>query len=537
MTTVQHGRRKGTPKQDTNVSKNADKFLILSSKEWQAIQDRKNKVLPQEVQQQLDLRKDKLQKHERCVEEVSKWGNTIVGKRNQRLNARKIREDQEEVDRKKLDLQEAEIKARKRKAAIEHAKKLQYYQTDRVKAFHSALLLSEVMKEREAQIQLKTEIENAMKNADDNLLKWEEQQRVEADRLEKAKDDARLNEAFMVRQTQHEQAKERQQQRISERVQDLEEGKMIARDVELYLQERDEKKKKAEEKQKLINEECDRHLQLGYQHKEQLKKEEKQREQEIKLYAKAKRKMAELRCQREKELFQEFQDHQNAMVDHLAKLIKQQVDDEDSRILQAVQERDAKQKADEEEKEKKRCDTLQEISLYRREVMRKNEQRKEKMKEDAALDLQKRMEDDKIFFEEQKKLESLRLNEKREVQDMLVSQIDERKRKNNLERQNDIESEGLSGTINREEEDEFQRYADAVIARAKETGRPVIPLIKAKNTGAGGGCGPVLEGRGNIRPSYQSQDKLGYQLPKMANGSAKNPIDSKNTDKRLGFVW
>ena len=39
-------------------------------------------------------------------------------------------------ERKKVDIEEAKYQAQKRKEAIERAKTLQYYQTDRVKTFH-----------------------------------------------------------------------------------------------------------------------------------------------------------------------------------------------------------------------------------------------------------------------------------------------------------------------------------------------------------------------------------------------------------------
>ena len=58
------------------------------------------------------------------------------GQRQKKLEGRKIREAQEEEERKRIDLEEAKYQAEKRKEAIEQARTLQYYQTDRVKGFH-----------------------------------------------------------------------------------------------------------------------------------------------------------------------------------------------------------------------------------------------------------------------------------------------------------------------------------------------------------------------------------------------------------------
>jgi hypothetical protein len=48
--------------------------------------------------------------------------------------------------RKKEDIQEAIYQAEQRRKAIEHAKTLTFAQTDRVKDFHGALILTEVLK-------------------------------------------------------------------------------------------------------------------------------------------------------------------------------------------------------------------------------------------------------------------------------------------------------------------------------------------------------------------------------------------------------
>jgi hypothetical protein len=49
---------------------------------------------------------------------------------------KKIREQQDEERRKALDIEEEKIAAERRREQIERAKKLKYYETDRVKTFH-----------------------------------------------------------------------------------------------------------------------------------------------------------------------------------------------------------------------------------------------------------------------------------------------------------------------------------------------------------------------------------------------------------------
>lgn len=54
-----------------------------------------------------------------------------------------------------IDRQEAELRAEQRRIQIERANKMLFDETDRVKGFHSKMLLSDVMKENE-QLQVRT---------------------------------------------------------------------------------------------------------------------------------------------------------------------------------------------------------------------------------------------------------------------------------------------------------------------------------------------------------------------------------------------
>ena len=89
--------------------------------------------------------------------QVNSWNNTLSGQRKAKLEAKKVREEKEEQCRQEEDIQEAIYKAAERKKSIQHAKTLTFAQTDRVKGFHGALILTEVLKEREAQLDLKKE--------------------------------------------------------------------------------------------------------------------------------------------------------------------------------------------------------------------------------------------------------------------------------------------------------------------------------------------------------------------------------------------
>lgn len=95
-------------------------------------------------------------------------------------------------ERVKVDIEEAKFQAEKRKEAIERAKTLLYYQTDRIKKFHvshtiplvsilshiilkGALKLSEVLAEREQQVLRKKEKKGLQKKIDARFLAMEQE--------------------------------------------------------------------------------------------------------------------------------------------------------------------------------------------------------------------------------------------------------------------------------------------------------------------------------------------------------------------------
>uniref|UniRef100_A0A8C3MNJ7 Uncharacterized protein n=1 Tax=Geospiza parvula TaxID=87175 RepID=A0A8C3MNJ7_GEOPR len=90
----------------------------------------------------------------------------------EKLQAKKLREEKEEEERKLLDLEEAKFQAAKRKEVIDHAKTYLRYQDDRMRQFHSALLLTKVLNERDAQVEfLKSRLVDSKKKD------YEEEQR------------------------------------------------------------------------------------------------------------------------------------------------------------------------------------------------------------------------------------------------------------------------------------------------------------------------------------------------------------------------
>jgi hypothetical protein len=87
--------------------------------------------------------------------------------------------------------------------------------------------------------------------------------------------------------------------------------------------------------------------------------------EDIRVYANAKKKMAIMKHERENEIKQKKEEHRERMMAYLGSLLKQQVEDEDFRIAKAVQKQEAKRAQEEHDKELKFKKDLEEIHKHR----------------------------------------------------------------------------------------------------------------------------------------------------------------------------
>jgi len=107
------------------------------------------------------LNEDQARRHQEKVDlkdksdsRVKNWPNTIQALRKKKDDARFERFEKEEEERRKVDIEEAKYQAGVKQEILGKANKQIYETNDRVKAFQSALLLSDALQEREAQVEI-----------------------------------------------------------------------------------------------------------------------------------------------------------------------------------------------------------------------------------------------------------------------------------------------------------------------------------------------------------------------------------------------
>ncbi|NXI33535.1 CC173 protein, partial [Sterrhoptilus dennistouni] len=267
--------------------------IIFPRAEWERIQGSIREAT------HIDEKKEQEEVHLDSKAAEKEARNAALNLIKEKLQAKKLREEKEEEERKLLDLEEAKFQAGKRKEVIDRTKTYLRYQEDRMRHFHSALLLTRVLKERDAQVELlksrlvdkkKKEYEEQQRQLKEFILSEQEkahqhymnQQALRKDQLEQIKE--REHQADLVKQEEKREAEEKQrlaqlyQLELQREKEKKHEGKMECRKLyHDYLN--DQKIIKAIEEQNQMEE--DDRIRAHLKAKEIIAKMRKKKEAEI----------------------------------------------------------------------------------------------------------------------------------------------------------------------------------------------------------------------------------------------------------------
>uniref|UniRef100_A0A8C9AFU9 Cilia and flagella associated protein 210 n=1 Tax=Prolemur simus TaxID=1328070 RepID=A0A8C9AFU9_PROSS len=503
---------------------------IIPHDEWKRIQDSLDSLTREAACLRAE-RKAKKEMHFRSQEVVKHWTNTYAGMKEQKLEAKKKRDEEIEAERQVLDVEEEIYKQGERKKAIENAKQYQFYQTERVKNFHSGLLLSRVMKERDAQIEFQ-------KSKIKSDKKWEEQLKLNIEKAfkeEQEKAEKRHRERVALAKDHLKQIKEHEEEEERRKKQEEKDAEEIKRQNSLY---EIEMRKKLEKKKEEIHE--SRRLFFEHMHDKNIIKAVEQQQQEeenekIKKFIKAKKRLIQMGKEKEAETHRLMEERRERINNFLSELMKEKLDNEDLIIARDIAEAEADWEKREGEKYEKNKAELKAIAEYRA-VVRKNKEEEERQRKiEAKEQLLAVMKADQIFWEHEKEKKRKADKERREVQDSHIQQMAKNKVNAKEAKQAELAYCRLTEALAVEKEKEFQDYAREVIELESETNKYIYPLVKAVQKGPGGGRGPVFVDRGGLRPSYQANDITGVQLPFYNSQGSKYSF--QKSKGRLGFTW
>ncbi|RUS71231.1 hypothetical protein EGW08_021012 [Elysia chlorotica] len=552
MATVMHGRRKGQQRDGKSLGPNVSggmmlpdgtdlrQVTVLSKQDWERIECELNR---KNIQDEMvrKIREDREEQKRKSKEIIKNWGNTIAGQRQRKLEARRIREEKEEEERKVIDLEEAKFQAQQRKEAIEKAKTQQYYQTDRVKAFHSALTLTEVLKEREAQVELKRLKEMAMIDQDKEYMKINQEMLDRSIQADQAKARLRIEAAKKTADFQTSQINEHLQTQDKIKVEDCKEGDELKKLAVQFQIEKERLESIRKDERKSLMKENMQQIHDVEKMKILQQRQDEEEDEECRVFAAAKRKMMKLRAQKEQDIHREKQAQLERIREKLAAQMKQKISDEEGRIKKATEETEQKRLQEERSKEEKLLKDIREQAQHRNKQLKEREEKLKKEKREELEMLEMRREADQIFRQNEFEKGIRRRHEADHLKNFHIDQYNERVNKEEEAKRAELALDKANVELIEKEEAQFQEYAKKVIDHCKEGGRNVYPLQKAAKEGAGGGLGPTFPGKGGIRPSYMVCDKSGVQMPhyqRDTTDETKLQVNGKNPSKnRLGFVW
>ncbi|XP_070587809.1 cilia- and flagella- associated protein 210 [Erythrolamprus reginae] len=536
---VRFGRRKGqtrqaTPNDEDDVVQglflpagvDLHQITILPKAEWQRIQDSLT-VRARETARILAERKARKDLHLKSQALVKNWPHTIAGISQQKLKNKEVRQQREEEERRLIDLEEAKYQARKRKEKIEQVKLQQYYENDRVKNFNRALLYSEVLKERDAQIEFRKKHKDLYKRKIEAI----EQERLKAEQLQEEKDKIEHMKRLQIANDHLAQIKEHECLANIKMLEEKKEKEELQELTKLYYLEME--KKEQEEREEKVKR---RQAHLAYvADLETLKAIERRKEQEederIRIHLKAKQAMDKLKKAKEDELDRLMEEKRERIFNRLLARMKKKMGDEDERIAREIAEREEEEAKEEQAKEEKIQADLKSIAEHRINVIKMKEQKEKEEKLEDQKTLAGLMEADRIYQELEKDKIHRNHCANLKLQEVHVAQIAENIARAENEKQQDAEYVRQRELIALCREQEFQKYGNKIIDEQSKTTQNLYPLLKRLH-------------EGHCRPAYsedQHSEEPATQLPYIGETAQEmkllNEQNYDDTKARLGFTW
>ncbi|KFQ31494.1 Coiled-coil domain-containing protein 173, partial [Mesitornis unicolor] len=447
--------------------------IILPKAEWERIQDSLNSET-REAARILAEKKEREEMHLRSKAAVKDWPNSLLSLK-QKLKAKKLREEKEEEERKLLDLEEEQFQAAKRKEAIDNAKTYLYHQNNRVKALHSALLLAEVLKERDAQVEFKKLKSDANKKKDEEMERY----RKEAILREQEKARQRRENERALRRYQLEQIKEHKHQADLAKLEEKSEGEEIQRlnrlyQLEMEKQTEKEKEEKAERQRRFNEYVTDQKIIKAVEEQKQMEEDDR-----IKAYFKAKETIAQLIKKKEAEMRRAAAERQDKIITQLAGQMTEVLKREDDCLARDIAKKEAEHEKKCKEKEAKKKAAIESIAEYRAAVMKMRAEKEREEKEEGKKELHALREKNRIHLEMEKARKQRQREASMEVQKFQIQQMAEKQAKRQQEKQADLDYDAQKEFIALCKEREFQNYAKQVIESESKTTHHLYPLLKA----------------------------------------------------------
>ncbi|CAF1212960.1 unnamed protein product [Adineta steineri] len=477
------------------------------------------------IKQEMERKNELLQ---RSMQLTKNWPNTIAGDRERKLQMKKLRDKEAEERKKVLDLEEEKLAAERRREYIDKAKQERYYETDRVKTFHSSLLLTEVLKERELQIEMKKRIEEMRLASDNDELRRDQETLHEFDKAEKEKKEKKAKERADLAQFQLTQINRRKSRYVQEKQLDQQEGDEYKRLAEKSLADHMELERLKALKKQEVKQMYDKSIEQKQRIKQIEEQMDEEEDEDIRVYAEVKKRIARLRREKELQANQEKQEARDGLLGYLGSLQKRGEADDDAKIFRAETEKAAKEYREQQEKYDKRQQMLKSIDKHRLQTLKRHQsERQMEDREDAEL-RKRKAETDRLFLLYQHEKQRERGEYTNAVSQFQSKQAQERKDRERNLKASELDEMQFEKQVNENERQQYQEYTGRVMSYLEENGRNIFPLQRT-----------VADEMKRFDEFGQGYKKTGTprkeQEEKKPGSQEKVSVDE--TKKNLGFQW
>jgi len=415
---------------------------------------------------------------ERSKARVAHWGNTLEAQRAKKESKRQEEAEKYEASRRRMDEDEALFQAKQRQDAIQRARELLRDDTERVKTLKSSILVSDAMKEREYQIEIKRAQEDRRRKADEYWHQKTMEQIAAANKVEERKAEEARQRAQQAKLVQTEQLEAMREQYIAMKMEEKREGELISRQVVLHSEEARRKELEKKEAERL------RQLKTLTDNRELMKTKKESdaaaaaaEEARLQRFADLKEKKMKMRAERVAAIAEEKHMLRQRMIDKQVAYLASMQQNEDQRVADQVKEADDKRDAMLAAKEAARAKAEAEAQEFNSAARRAKELQAKKDKEDGLIeaDRLKKLFDQQLEDDRQKELG--RRNKALELRKFHQRQCNEKvARKKRMQDAQDRETEQQLRLVTADDA-EFKEYALNLIKAAKEEGKDPRPLI------------------------------------------------------------
>jgi hypothetical protein len=418
----------------------------------------------------------KAEMRDRSQARYRNWNNTLEAQRSRKKQDRMKKLEAIELAQQRIDAEESDYQEAQRRVVLDRANRLLWQGTDKVKNFHGGLLLASVLKEREAQLELKAAKEAQRKLVDATFHDQAEEDRLKALEMTKIEQEKRAEQNRAAAQQQLAQLREIRLRQSIERAEEVAEGDRIKRVAEEAVKEAVVEEQKRQEKIARYNQEYLRANDEQLALKAARIRSEANEDGKIAAFAAEKERMTNLRRKHEGIKFAAKQARFEKMLQRQFDHLSQIKDDEAKRTEAQVKEIE------------KRTDDRFAADAAKRAALKENIRvsRQSQLDRKAAEDARQRAHDDTMTHEWKKRNLEMQeqewLEEKKTLENALRLQATLREQMITKEEKvrSEVEKEWEEARMMREarkrEDAVFAAYSEQVFGDLQVRGKSTVPL-------------------------------------------------------------